>query len=282
MRYGCVITPDQVGAAIAAGFDFLELPARDLQPEGDHELAMSAISRSLLESGYPVKVEVFWGLLPPDLPAVGPNVDHARLRRYLHRAFTDIWALGGMLVVLASGVTRRIPPGFPRAEAEAQFAALLTYLETEGERNGLDIALEPLNHTVTNLLNTIGESAQFLADRRVEHVRLLVDSYHMSIEGEPVTTLLEYGPLIAHVHVADLNRLPPGQGDTNFLPFFTALRQIGYNGRIALRCDWADFAQEAPQALAFIKRQWDLSEAAKSNGAGSREVGGITSHRDQR
>jgi sugar phosphate isomerase/epimerase len=274
MRYGCVITPDQVGAAIAAGFDFLELPARDLQPEGDHELAMSAISRSLLESGYPVKVEVFWGLLPPDLPAVGPNVDHARLRRYLHRAFTDIWALGGMLVVLASGVTRRIPPGFPRAEAEAQFAALLTYLETEGERNGLDIALEPLNHTVTNLLNTIGESAQFLADRRVEHVRLLVDSYHMSIESEPVTTLLEYGPLIAHVHVADSNRLPPGQGDANFIPFFTALHQIGYNGRIALRCDWTDFAREAPQALAVIKRQWELSGSANSNGVQNQERDG--------
>jgi sugar phosphate isomerase/epimerase len=277
MRYGCVITPEQLGPAIAAGFDFLELPARDLQPEGNHELVMSTISRTLIESRHPVKVEVFWGLLPPDLPVVGPNVDHARLRRYLHRAFTDMWALGGVLVVLASGATRRIPPGFPRAEAETQFAAMLAYLEAEGERNGLDIALEPLNHTETNLLNTIEESALFLAEKRLQRVRLLVDSYHMMVEGEPLAMLLEHGPLLAHVHVADSNRLPPGQGDMNFLPFFTALRQIGYNGRIALRCDWTDFAREAPQALAFVKRQWEMSNPAKSNGVQDQELDGTRS-----
>src|ERR1044071_5423246 len=99
MRFGCVITSQQIGAAIAAGFDYVELPARALDPEGKHELALRKISRALAKTHRPIKVEVFSGLLPEDLAVVGPNVDQERLRRYLHRAFTDMWALGGELVV---------------------------------------------------------------------------------------------------------------------------------------------------------------------------------------
>src|SRR5262245_57320003 len=106
MRYGCVIAPDQIGAAVAAGFDYVELLARDLDSEGNYELALRKIGRALARARRPIKVEVFSGLLPADLAIVGLAVDQERLRSYLHRAFTDMWALGGMLVVFASGASR--------------------------------------------------------------------------------------------------------------------------------------------------------------------------------
>ena len=259
MRYGCVITPDQIGAAIATGFDYVELLARDLDPEGNYELALRKISRALARSHRPVKVEVFSGLLPEDLAIVGPNVDQERLRRYLHRAFTDMWALGGMLVVFAGGAARQIPEGFPREQAEAQLAQALAFTEDEGDRNGLDLALEPLNRAETNLLNTLDECRRFLADHTLEEVHLLADIYHLSSEGESLAVIEDCGPLITHVHIADSARLPPGQGDFDFGPFFTTLRKIGYDARMSIRCVWRNFAQEAPPALAYVKEQWAAS-----------------------
>lgn len=259
MRYGCVITPDRIAAAVAAGFDYVELTARALDPEGNHELALRRIGRALAKSHRPIKVEVFSGLLPEDMPIVGPAVDQERLRSYLHRAFTDMWALGGMLVVLGVGASRRIPEGFPREQAEAQFAQALEFIEDEGDRNGLDLALEPLNRAETNLLNTLDESRRFLADRDVKEVRLLADIYHLTAEDEPLAVVVDCGPLIAHVHVADSGRLPPGQGDFDFTPFFTTLHKIGYDDRISIRCDWRDFAREATRALVHVKERWEAS-----------------------
>jgi len=259
MRYGCVITPNQIGAAIAAGFDYVELPARALNPEGKHEMALRNIGRALAKSRQPIKVEVFSGLLPEDMVVVGPDVDEERLQGYLHRVFTAMWALGGVLVVLGIGASRRIPDGFPREQAEAQFAQVLALIEDEADRNGLDLALDPLDRTETNLLTTLEECRRFLADRNIAEVRLLADSYHLAVERQPLEVVEECGALIAHVHVADTGRAPPGQGDFDFGPFFRTLRKIGYDARISLKCNWRDFGAEAGPALAYLKQQWDAS-----------------------
>ncbi len=259
MRYGCVITPDQIRAAITAGFDYVELPAWSLDPEGRSGLGLGRVGRALARAGHPIKVEVFSGLLPEDLAVVGPGVDQERLRRYLHRVFTDMWALGGVLVVLGIGPSRHIPEGFPRAQAEAQFAQALAMIEEESGRNGLELALEPLNRAETNLLNTLDESCRFLANYNIPDVRLLADIYHLTVEDEPLESLISCGSRIAHVHVADGERLPPGQGGFDFGPFFAALRQAGYDERISIKCDWRDFEGEAAAVLAYIKERWEAS-----------------------
>src|SRR5262245_61807731 len=164
MRYGCVITPQQIADAVAAGFDYVELPARALEPEGRHAPALRSISRALAKSRRPVKVEVFNSLLPEDLPIVGPAVDHERLQRYLHRVFTAMWALGGELGVLGVGPSRRVPDGFPRERAAAQFAEALAFIAEQADRNGLDLALNPLNRAETNLLVRLDDCRRFLVD----------------------------------------------------------------------------------------------------------------------
>src|SRR5579859_1610057 len=257
MRFGCAITPEQISDAIAAGYDYIELAARDLHPEGNHELALQTVSQTLARAHYPLKIEVFWGLLPRDIPIVGPDLDEERLQRYLHRVFNAMWALGGMLVVLANGSARRIPDGFPRDQAERQFAGVLDLIRSECARNSLDLVLEPVNRAETNMLNTLEESCSFLTDHHVEDVMLLADLYHLTAEHEPLEVLQSCHTLIGHVHVADTNRLPPGQGTADFLAFFRALRRIGYNSRITLRCEWSDFTQEAAAALALIKQTWE-------------------------
>jgi len=259
MRYGCVIAPQLIGAAIAAGFDYVELPARALEPEGHHGPAIRAISRALARSRRSVKVEVFSSLLPEDLVVVGPAIDRERLERYMRQVFTAMWALGGMQVALGMGAARRVPEGFAHDQAKLQFAELLTFIVAQADRNGLDLVLNPLNRAETNLLNTLDDCRRFIAAHKLDQVGLLADSYHLLAEEEPLSIVAECGQLISHVHVADSDYLPPGQGDFDFAPFFASLRAIGYDARMSLKCVWADFERQAAPALEFVKQQWQAT-----------------------
>jgi len=253
MRYGCVIDPAYIGEAIAAGFDYVELPARALEPEGRHELAIRTISRALSRSRTSIKVEVFSSLLPEDMAIVGPAVDQARLQRYLRRVFTAMWALGGVHVVLGMGQSRRVPEGFSHEQAEVQFAEALAHIAEQADRNGLDLVLNPLNLVETNLLTTLGDCCRFFSTHHVEHIGLLADSYHLLAEGD-LEAVADCGTLISHVHVADSDYTPPGQGSFDLSPFFAMLRTICYDGRISIKCNWHDFARQAGPALAHVKQ----------------------------
>jgi sugar phosphate isomerase/epimerase len=171
-----------------------------------------------------------------------------------------MWALGGVLVVLGVGSSRRVPDGFPRELAVAQFAEALTFIAEEADRNGLDLVLDPLNRAETNLLVTLDDCRRFLADHGLAEVRLLADTYHLLAEDESLAAVAACGSLIGHAHIADSERLPPGLGEFDFAPFLGALRAIDYDARISLKCRWRDFEREAGPALAFVQRKWEASE----------------------
>src|SRR5699024_12665439 len=58
---------------------------------------------------------------------------------------------------------------------------------------------------------------------------------------------------VAHAHIADTDRRPPGQGDWPLREFLTALREGGYRGAVSIECVWADLAAEAGDALAALR-----------------------------
>jgi sugar phosphate isomerase/epimerase len=41
----------------------------------------------------------------------------------------------------------------------------------------------------------------------------------------------------------------------DFTPYFKALRQIGYEGRISIECGWSDVASQLPVAFHVMKEQ---------------------------
>jgi sugar phosphate isomerase/epimerase len=137
----------------------------------------------------------------------------------------------------------------------------LAFIAEEADRNGLDLALDPLNRAETNLLVKLDDCRRFLLKYGLAEVRLLADSYHLLAEDESLAAVETCAPLIAHTHIADSEWRPPGQGQFDFAPFFGALRGIGYDVRTSLKCVWRDFEHEAGPALAFVKRQWEISEA---------------------
>jgi sugar phosphate isomerase/epimerase len=86
-------------------------------------------------------------------------------------------------------------------------------------------------------------------------VRLLVDSYHWSLDGDSYEDIVRYGDLLHHVHVATTDaRVPPG-----FEPcpacaiFFEALGEAGYDGPISIEAQWDDIEQQAGAAYKHLR-----------------------------
>jgi len=118
-----------------------------------------------------------------------------------------------------------------RADALDRLGECLLECGSYGAQHGVQLVLEPLNRYETALLNTIGQTGEFLERMQADNIGILADSFHMNIEEPSMEeSLIRAGDRIAHVHVADSNRQAPGRGHIDFRAFIDTLAKIGYDG----------------------------------------------------
>ena len=82
------------------------------------------------------------------------------------------------------------------------------------KREGVMIALEPLNRYENHMINTLGDARRRCAKRSArEHFGIAADTYHMNIEeADPLKAFVAAAPWLRHVQLSDSNRLEPGAG----------------------------------------------------------------------
>jgi len=99
------------------------------------------------------------------------------------------------------------------------------------------VLLEPLNRYEDHMLNRLEEGVELCKLAGRPSVRVMGDLFHMSIEEDDLGgAIRDTGGYLAHVHLADSNRAHPGAGHTDFAPAFEALREIGFDGYLAMEC----------------------------------------------
>ena len=253
MDLGCCCAVDQSEPARMAGFDFIEPTVLSLQAE-NNESGFQPIVSHYQESALPVKA--FNVFLPRTLKVCGPEVDWTSVTTYVREALHRVQVVGADRVVFGSGASRRVPADFDHDEVQAQLVRFLQIAGDLAEPLGITIVIEPLNREETDTINSVAEGVALA--QTVDHpaVRVLADLYHMQMEEEPVTHVVQYGEWLYHIHVADSGRYAPGTGDYPYQDFFRALRDIDYTGMISVECTWRDFEAEAPQAVEFVRRMW--------------------------
>jgi len=102
---------------------------------------------------------------------------------------------------------------------------------------GAYVLLEPLNRYETHFINRLQQAIEVCDGVRSEHVKIMADFFHMSIEEADIPSSLEKaGDSVLHIHLADSNRLLPGHGHTDFESAFKTLRKVGYKNFMALEC----------------------------------------------
>ncbi|MCS7064921.1 MAG: sugar phosphate isomerase/epimerase [Fimbriimonadales bacterium] len=171
----------------------------------------------------------------------------------------DIGAVGLIFVPIFGGP--RIPDLRPLASPEQLefdlLCLLLDDLAKTAEAAGALLLLEPLNRYETHFIRRLEQAVAICEKVAHPNLKIMADFFHMSIEEADIPTAIrQAGRWIAHVHLADSNRLLPGQGHTDFRSGFAALKEIGYTGYMALECGVAgDPLVELPKAAQFLKAQ---------------------------
>jgi sugar phosphate isomerase/epimerase len=207
-------------------------------------------------AGSPLPVLACNSFLPGSLKSVGPDARPDEIAAYAATAFRRARDIGITTIVFGSSGSRSIPDGFDRVEARRQFVGLLRRLGPVAATLGVVVAIEPLNRDETNFINTVAEGAAVVRETGHPNIRLLADIYHMLRENEGPDALVDAGPLLRHVHIAEKDgRTPPGFAGDDFTPYLRALRRAGYAGAISIECRWDDLAAQLPAALKALRDQ---------------------------
>ena len=245
---------NRAGAAIASGMTYLEANVSSFLVPEDTDEAFAAQRAKADSLGLPI--ETANGFFPKDILVVGPNADLERALRYSETAIRRASEAGLQVLVLGSSRSRSIPEGFSREEAEEQFLSLLKGMAPTAEKYGVIVAIEPLQKSETNFINTVKEGAEIARRTGSPNIAVIADFFHMARESEPVSDIVESADKLVHCHIAEVaNRTPPGVDGDDFTPYFKALKQIGYKGRISIESRWDDVAAQMPVAVQVMKEQ---------------------------
>jgi sugar phosphate isomerase/epimerase len=239
-------------AAKAAGFDYVELGTSEIAALSDADFAAAADRIRRLGVTTPV-TNLF---LPATLKVTGPDIDRDAQLRYVRQAFARLARLGTRIVVFGSGGARRVPDGFAKDEAFKQLVDFGRRIAPEAAAQGITVAIEPLRHEETNIINSAAEGLSLVEAIDRPSFQLMIDFYHLASEKEDPAIVRRAAPRLVHLHMANpQGRVYPRAWDEfEYGPFFAELRAIGYDKRISVEASTKDQPTDAPLAIALLRR----------------------------
>jgi len=232
------VTEPLINAAeiIGSGLDFIEpgLAKAAALGHDDFEEAADRIQAA------DIRVQSMNWFLPPELKIVGPDASHSASRRFLEKALQRADHLDANAIVLGSPASRSIPAGFAEAKARDQMIAFLSLAADliQEAQYGLKIAVEHVNHTETNHLNTFEQAFDLVQEVDRPEIGLAADFYHFAMEDESSDIMLEAVDLIHAVQLADPDGRcfpKPGKVIPGIDRFFENLNAIDYQGGISVQ-----------------------------------------------
>jgi sugar phosphate isomerase/epimerase len=185
-----------------------------------------------------------WGIPGRDM-ASPDDAERSAAAQY-GRACIDLAAElnAPVLAVLPAPAGRTAPSGSPKDEEAWQAAYKADWgRAVDSLRQAADyaalrdvtLALEPINRYETFLVTNLEQALQFLSDVGADNLKLQLDTFHMNLEEPDMAgAVRRAGKLLVNLHVSDSNRETPGRGHTDFAALLGALRDIKYEGLLAL------------------------------------------------
>lgn len=264
MRYGnCAYfkDADKIKILKNIGFDYIETGLASLNDATETEIAEFV---ALLGENN-IKCEAVNVLFPGGISLTGENADFSKAAEYIAAIFEKTKNIGFKTVVFGSGGARKVPENFPKEKALEQIKKVICdFLIPAAEKYDFTVALEELNRNETNIINTIEEAEDLIAQVNHPRIKLVADLYHIAVEdANGVKKLSGMGDIIAHCHIANPynNRYYPGVSDSEkskdlYKAFFAALKSSGYDGKISIEGNIADeknFYEESKTSLEFMK-----------------------------
>jgi len=235
--------------ALAYGFDGLEL----------NHFPMIDAAREALREHVPVTAMCSghrgW-FIDPDPDMVRACIEDVKVLLALSAELD-----AGLIVVPIYGRSARLPAhcgtGRSREEDEALWLRGLEEVTRHAEKTGGRLIIEAINRYENPLSITVADALRYARAAGSPNVRMMGDVFHMNIEeADSAASLRACGDMLAHVHLADNQRLEPGAGAIDFRRIFGALDDIAYDGYASLECQLSGPAQEVlPRAARYLRSQ---------------------------
>lgn len=253
MRFGICTGLENVNKLAEVGYDYIELGVQNaLIPEAD-EIEFQEIRDRVAEA--PLKPEAYAGFIPRTLRVVGDNVDFQRLSHYVETACRRSSEIGGEIIVYGSSGSRNIEDGYSEERGLDEIVKFLDMAADHAEKYGITIVVEPICMKEGNIIRTVSDGLSIVKRVNRKGIKALADLYHMWQENEPMQNIIDAGPWLAHIHIAEpVKRSYPGNDDFDFTNFFTALKDANYNGRISCECKFDNFTSDVETALKTMKK----------------------------
>jgi sugar phosphate isomerase/epimerase len=193
-----------------------------------------------------------------EIPITGPDADAKKIRAYVRETFDWIQLFNPAVVVIGSGAARRKPNDFSDERAMAQIIEAGQILADAAAPYGITLAIEPLNRGECNMINTVATGLYDAKKVGHKNFTVLADLYHMMLEDEPASALLETAGWLTHTHVASPDgRVFPTEADHGRIaPYITALKQIKYTGRMSIEASGLT-VEAATRALSLVGEWWE-------------------------
>ena len=119
------------------------------------------------------------------------------------------------------------------------------------------VLLEPLNRYEDHMLNRVEQAVELCEAVGRPSIKVMGDLFHMNIEEDDLGEAIRRAEgHLAHIHLADSNRLQPGAGHTDFAGAFGALRDIGFDGYMAMECGIRGDTREVLPEVVRGLRSW--------------------------
>ena len=135
------------------------------------------------------------------------------------------------------------------------------------------LLMEPAHMLESDLILTVEDGVRLIEEQKYENMGIALDTGHCHVNKEVLVDtvyLLNDKNIPMHIHLDDNNTTAdqhkiPGEGTINFVPFFRALKETGYDGYLTVELGFDHTAN--PDAAAYSSRKAVLAlleEAKKS------------------
>lgn len=180
--------------------------------------------------------------------------------QYLKDCVTMVEQLDGEVMTIVPSEVGKTDP-MESADQEWQWAieGLQRVYEHAEENTDVRIGIEPLNRFETNFINR-HDQALLLAEEVGKNCGVCLDAFHINIEeSDPMEAIRNTGDRLMDFHVADNNRMAPGQGDHDWEEIVNTLKETGYDD--ALTVEFVPLVDRTP-----INKYEDTLESITAEG----------------
>lgn len=234
-RYPVALRGDiETMAATAAeiGYDGIELHIKDPGQYDARHIRRVADDNGLEFCGIATGME--YNINKLSLIADDDTVRNAAVERLReHMELAEF--IGGPVIV---GIMRGSIPDFELEEKYLDYYRdCLRRLDGYADAMGVPLVVESITRYISNYLNDIVETADFLDDLGTRHITLHIDTHSMNIEDIDMAANIDRcARRIGYVHYSDSNRWYPGGGHIDFAAIHRALVRTGYQGYVTVEC----------------------------------------------